>query len=312
MKTQHIAIALIFNTKHQILISKRDKKVHQGGLWEFPGGKMEPYENIEEALIRECNEELGIQITAFRPYIQLQYLYSQFKVKLAVYLVTTFLGKPKSREGQPLKWIDLKKIIHYPMPIANQAIIQALHLPECYFITPNETANLLELIQYQLKKGIKLIQLRQKNPQIENYRKIVQLCHQFHCQCLINEDITLAIQIEADGIHLKSSQLFQTDLKIPPHFLIGASCHTLLELKQAEKIATHFAVLSPIKKTTSHPFATPLGFEQFKNWVNEINLPVYGLGGLSMKDNPQIWQNGGQGIAGISCFSTQNDYDNEK
>jgi len=299
IQKQQIAIAVISNHKNQILLTKRKKNAHQGGLWEFPGGKVMPQEIITDALKRECQEELGIEITAQRPLININYQYPELNVELQVFLIENFLGKAKGLEGQPLQWVNKEQLNQYKMPAANQPIINAVQLPSEYLITPQKKDNLLCFIENNLKKGIKLVQFRQPHCDFKKILEVVDLCHDYQAKLLINEDIKLAQKVKADGIHLKAAQLFEYK-KIPLE-LIAASCHNLKELNQAQKIA-HFALLSPIKKTTSHPLAKSLGFKVFENWVKQINMPVYGLGGLLLTEKKQIWQRGGQGIAGISCF----------
>jgi len=84
--------------------------------------------------------------------------------------------------------------------------------------------------------------------------------------------------------------------------LVAASCHNRDELFHASVLGLDFAVLSPVQKTRSHPDASPLGWERFRDLVEAVDLPVYALGGMRMEDTPLAWEHGAQGIAGIGCL----------
>ncbi len=122
----HVVVGLIFNSHNQLLIAKRPDHLHQGGLWEFPGGKVEMGETVQQALARELNEELGIKAAAFRPLITINHNYVDKVVQLDVCWVDAFDGCPKGCEGQPVKWVAASMLTHYEFPKANQSIITAV------------------------------------------------------------------------------------------------------------------------------------------------------------------------------------------
>ena len=99
-------------------------KQHQGGLWEFPGGKVEINESIEQALTRELNEEIGIQIITLTPYQHLDFDYKDKALTFDFMLVTEFNGIPFGREGQQGQWVSVKSLSDYPFPEANQPILE--------------------------------------------------------------------------------------------------------------------------------------------------------------------------------------------
>ena len=94
MKRVHVAAAVIRGADGRVLIAKRPQDKHQGGLWEFPGGKVEEGEAVERALARELEEELGIRVEAARPLIQVQHDYPDKQVLLDVWEVSSFTGEP--------------------------------------------------------------------------------------------------------------------------------------------------------------------------------------------------------------------------
>jgi len=105
-KRVHVAVGVIVNSLGDILIARRANDAHQGGLWEFPGGKVEAGETVSQALTRELHEELGIDIDAAscRSLIEINHDYADKTVFLDVWLVTRFRGEAVGREGQPLRW----------------------------------------------------------------------------------------------------------------------------------------------------------------------------------------------------------------
>ncbi len=120
-----VAVAVI-QRRDRVLIAKRPQHLHKGGYWEFPGGKQEQGEAIEQALIRECFEELAIIPSVFVPFIQIEHHYPEKSVLLDVWQVTDYLGVPKGVEGQPLVWCPIKDLDGYQFPEANLAIISVI------------------------------------------------------------------------------------------------------------------------------------------------------------------------------------------
>ncbi len=110
----------------QVLITKRRDSQDQGGLWEFPGGKLENQETAEQALARELKEEVGIQIVHSELFHQITHQYPNKQVKLWFFKVLEFLGKPSGLEDQQIVWIDLCQLKYLNFPAANQHIVQLL------------------------------------------------------------------------------------------------------------------------------------------------------------------------------------------
>jgi len=121
-----VAAAVIINPWQQILLSLRNPKAHQGGKWEFPGGKTEVGETSLEALFRELKEELNIDVLKASEYLRLEHQYPEKKVTLAVYLVSEFSGTPQGMEGQDVQWFDLTDLQNLQFPDANYAILEKL------------------------------------------------------------------------------------------------------------------------------------------------------------------------------------------
>jgi 8-oxo-dGTP diphosphatase len=314
MKLLQVAVGVIKNTEGHILISLRDKSLHQGGLWEFPGGKIESGESAEQALVRELKEELSIIVLTATPLITVKHQYPDLTVELNVFLVEHFSGAAKSCEGQPFKWVNPAELANHAFPVANQPIITATQLPPYYAILDDGDESLLLInLQKILTRDIKLIQLRLKTLPPETIKKFIEqaypLCRQHGAFLLINSAVNNATHFAVDGIHLTSRDLMSiTKL---PEFLRGksqqahwvaASCHNLQELQHAQTIGVDFVVLAPVLATKTHPESEPLGWEQFETLVTQVNLPVYALGGLSESGLDRARQAGAQGVSAIRAF----------
>jgi 8-oxo-dGTP diphosphatase len=126
MPTTEVKVAAgVIERDGQVLVTQRAAKAHQGGLWEFPGGKLESRESAEQALVRELAEELNIQVTQQSPLIEIAHDYGDKQVRLFVFVVHDFEGEPQGLEGQPMQWIASADLNGLSFPAANLPIIQA-------------------------------------------------------------------------------------------------------------------------------------------------------------------------------------------
>ena len=121
-----MAVGVILDASSNILITRRSPDSHQGGLWEFPGGKVEPGESLGKALARELREELGIEIGRTSPLLEIRHDYGDTRVLLDVHVVWEFAGEALGLEGQPLAWVASGELSRYQFPAANVPIIEAI------------------------------------------------------------------------------------------------------------------------------------------------------------------------------------------
>ena len=123
----HIAVGVILNDdQDQVLLAKRPGHVHQGGLWEFPGGKCREREDVQDALKRELEEELGLQVDRAEAFLQVEHDYPELSVLLDVWRVVSWHGSVAGREGQKLEWVRLECLDQRAFPKANDAIVRAI------------------------------------------------------------------------------------------------------------------------------------------------------------------------------------------
>lgn len=121
----HVAVGIIKKAE-KVLISKRSLHQHQPGKWEFPGGKVETGECVDEALFRELKEELNIFIQSPKPLFCIKHHYRDKIVGLDVWMIEQFQGVPKGMENQPLMWKSIASLKKQDFPAANDFIVDFL------------------------------------------------------------------------------------------------------------------------------------------------------------------------------------------
>lgn len=308
----HVIAGVLRNERGEVLLAQRRANTHLAGHWEFPGGKLEDGESREQGLRRELHEELGVEVRAARPLIQVRHDYTEKSVLLDVWQVDAFDGEPHGKEGQPLRWVAVDQLPHCHLPAADVPVVAALRLPQRYIITPEpgaDVAQFLAAFEQVLARGERLVQLRAKHlpkPALAQLAaQAAELCQKSGAQLLINDALELSKALGV-GVHLSARALLaQLQRPLPADRWLGASCHNARELAHAAKIGVDFAVLGPVQSTASHPGAPPIGWAEFGRLAQGAGLPVYALGGVGPADVRTAQTYGGQGVAGISAFWPQ-------
>lgn len=340
----HVAVAVIVRDG-RVLLSKRAEHVHQGSLWEFPGGKVESGETALEALSREIKEELGLDIISSQPLIKIVHHYADKTVLLETYLVTEFAGieyaqssqssaqQQTGLEGQAVVWTTIEQLGQYQFPAANKPIISALTLPDRYYISPDCQPEAMDAFieQFIAVSNQGLVQLRLPSLRVfpQQLKRIIlrvnEIAQVKQIRLMLNSSLyfeyTDQLQTEwsdlLSGIHLTSchlhelhgSDFIQQYRQQWPQNLIAASCHNQQDIEVANRLALDFVVLSPVQKTTSHPEQAAMGWRQFNALTALAKMPVFALGGMRLDDIPVAQNNGAQGIAAIRSlwqFNTGN------
>ncbi|MGX2039151.1 Nudix family hydrolase [Methylocaldum sp. MU1018] len=306
----HVAAAVIRDGGGRILIARRLAHVHQGGLWEFPGGKLESGETATEALHREIREELDLEVIEASPLIRIRHAYPERRVLLDVWRVDRFEGTPTGMQGQAICWVSPDELPRFAFPAANRAIVTAARLPDRYAILDDESGDegvLRERLHDLVSRGLGLIQLRARRLDTHRYEALAhyaaEYCALRGVTLLLNAAPERVARTSAAGVHLTAQRLMAlSERPLEKARWVAASCHNLRELEQAERIGADLAVLAPVLPTATHPHAVPLGWKVFAEWVDRVNIPVFALGGLSPSDMTMAKFHGAQGVAGIRGF----------
>ena len=324
MKQLHVVAGVIRDAHDRVLLAKRTEDRDLAGLWEFPGGKVEPGESPEDALVRELREELGIQASVGEALIRVPQQYPGKRLVLDVRHVE-FRGVPEGLDGQALQWVAADDLARYLMPPADRPVVAALTQPDRYLVTPapgDDDEVWLASLAEALARGVKRVQLRAPGTEAARWARLVELavvlCRDAKADVLLNGDIALAGQ-HGIGVHLRAAQLTglvgaplgASEVQRPPASrpgalpqkrgpsLVAASCHTADDLQRAQALGCDFVVLGPVNPTASHPEAPGIGWDAFAAMREQASLPIYALGGLSPADITDARAHGAQGIAAI-------------
>lgn len=303
--TVGVAAAVLRRADGRVLLACRPASKVYAGYWEFPGGKVEPGETEQQALVREIREELAIEVTACRPWVTQIYAYPHATVRLQFFIVTAWEGEPQAVEHSDLSWQRPQAIDLAPLLPANGPILRGLLLPEEYAISNAAEVGreaFLQALRRRVAGGLRLLQLREiaysPEAMTELAEAVMGILHPYGGKLLINNDIALAHRVRADGVHLTARQAASLRER-PDLALVGVSCHNRDELEQAQRLAADFAVLGPVQRTATHPEREPMGWQAFAQAISGSSIPVFALGGLQRSDCNLAWQHGAHGLAMI-------------
>lgn len=292
----------------RVLLSRRPAHKVRGGLWEFPGGKLEPGEAPEMALRRELAEELGIEISASRRQFGLIHVYPDLEIRLHVCVVQHWSGEPQPLEGQELVWQGPQAPdAEWPaLSEADQRLRRWLRLPTTLVISADcvagEEPRWLKAAASVSSDALLLV--RTTLPTDSSRRLCSALLARrpgLQTRLLLSGDWVGAAALQI-GVQWKSAQLRQPRFSLASDPWCGASCHDAEELSRAAERGCDYAVLGPVHPTASHPDAPPLGWPTYARLVRDSWLPVFALGGMSPSDLQKARALGGYGVAGIRGF----------
>lgn len=325
MRTLSVVAALLENARGEILMAKRPLTKAHGGLWEFPGGKIETDEAASEALRRELQEELGLSIGVSEPFARTQHQYADWQLDLHTLRVHN--DAPSVREwiqqhhkvgleGQALRWVAPARLHRLAMPEADRPIAKVLGLPRQWLITPEppakdapSTARRQWLMQLEraLVRGQRLVLFRVKTQPLQALHALACLARDLVAhhggEILLHDDFELCQRWRFGGVHLSGKALGKLKTRtLAPEFWLSASCHDAEQLNRAQALGCDFVSLAPVQVTRSHPGVEPLGWPRFAELAKSVSMPVYALGGMKPEDLPIANSHGAYGVAGISEF----------
>jgi len=311
VETIEVAAAVLRDDEGRVLVSRRLAGRHLAGLWEFPGGKIEPGETPEAALGRELEEELGIIAGPSRPLVAVRHEYPEKIVRLCLFEVHSFSGLPRGAEGQEIRWVAPSGLDALEMPAADRPLIRLLDLDGHYSISPSPGAfdsadGFVDAWRASLEAGYRLLRLRPAGGERVDsglIDRIHALTGVFGARWIASGELEQCFGWPADGIHLNTRQLMTLDKRpLPADRLLIASCHDLEEIHIADSLDADLVTLSPVMTTASHPEASPMGWDDFERVVRRAPLPVMALGGVRPDDWGRARSIGAFGVAGISAF----------
>lgn len=307
-----VAVAVLWRSDGRVLIAERAAWRHQGGQLEFPGGKIDPGEDLSSALGRELDEELGIRPLQWKPFMRVRHRYEDRDIILHVCLVEHWSGEPRAMEDQPLDWFRPEDLVHERFPAANRPILAALQYPDRCLVTPTPRAStvdeVLAGIDRAIAAGTSLIQLRAPDLEDKDRRRFIGEA------CRIAEAAPARVRLIANsddpewlrrcpalaGLHLGAEVARHFSRRpVPADRILSCACHSHEEIRQAERLEADLILLGSVCPTPTHAGHAPLGREGFEALTAATVLPAYAIGGMSIDDIPDIRERGGIGIAAI-------------
>ena len=298
-----VAVAVIERADGAFLLAQRPVGKVYAGWWEFPGGKVDEGEGAEAALARELHEELGMDVRRAFPWITRVFVYPHATVRLNFFRVVEWSGEPHPKEEQAIRWQRFDASMAEPMLPANAPVLRSLALPLEYAVTSAETLGaeqMLAHLERRLASGLRLVQVRDKMlaDRARFVQSAVALAHRHGAKVLLNGDEQAARDAGADGVHWSAARLAEAKER-PQGLLCAASCHTAAELRQATELECDFAVLGPVRATSTHAGAATLKWDGFARIARGAPLPVFAIGGLQACDLDEARTNGAHGLAMI-------------
>ncbi|MGE8539985.1 MAG: NUDIX domain-containing protein [Acinetobacter sp.] len=289
----HIAIGILLH-RGKVLVGWREASQHQGNKHEFPGGKVEEGETPEEACRREVFEEVGVGINDWHAFDFIRHEYDDVIVNLHLFhaaVPDALLNEIQ----QPWTWYQRNELLDLNFPKANKAMLKRLHWQRQIKISDDLTA-LAQLTEHQLLYWrVDAVQANVEALAQENISVLDQLIVNIELWKQLN-----SIQQQAIGtIHLKQAQcllLKKGDLKVGHRYL--AACHDLNSAQHAQDIGCDAILLSPVLPTATHPDTPALGWAELEQIAQQMDIPVFALGGMTPEHLLEAQQHGAYGVAG--------------
>lgn len=301
-----VVAAIIRGDDGRLCLSKRADHQHQGGRWEFPGGKVEQGETLDAALARELEEELGMVAAASTPFMTIAHQYDDLHVTLHFRDVRAWQGEPQGREGQRVRWFLPDELGGLHFPAANQPVVNAIRLPEQLVVAP-EAITLSELLSGidRLNAEQQGLYLRQWSDHAE-VAAIVAQCKQRGVKVWLRavdaQSVIAAKTLGVFALHFPGKALAQLNERPAYDGIISAAVHEQTARDKAEALNLDMALVSPVLPTPTHPGRPALGWPQAESLMKGASLACYALGGVTPKDLVNARDHGAVGVAGIRAF----------
>lgn len=297
-----VVAAIIRDADGRVLLAQRPAHKHQGGRWEFPGGKVEAGEALDHALARELDEELGLAASAFEPFMTVDHRYPELHVRLHFREVKKWQGNAHGREGQLVNWFTVGEMATLEFPAANRPVVKALQLSDTLLVMPDRLLpDWAARLHNAIDNGCRVVYLRALDQHPEQLQQAVTICRQRGALSLVRNDEALMRRCGADGLHLGAAAAASMSQR-PDLAWLSVACHSAAELEVAQRLSADLVLLSPVQATATHPDVAPLGWSRFSGLATGQPFAVYALGGMTPADIATARHHGARGIAAIRAF----------
>lgn len=297
-KIVNVSIALLFH-KNKVLVGWRNGTQHQGNKAEFPGGKVENNETPIEACRREVFEEVGVKLNDLYYFDIIRHEYEDLIVNLNIFQAAIEYDQLNEIK-QPWQWYERDQLKLLNFPKANDAIIDRLQWPKKIKIIES-----LDVISSLDSNTALYLRTNEPNHLAEWFEVNGKFCN---APLIVNQQVWTELSEHSrrliDAVQFKHNQInkiddnhaFQIEWKGVKKI---ASCHDLASLTNAVNLGFDAVFLSPVLKTESHPDQDELGWKVFSELTQNIHIPVFALGGMSVELMPEAIKNCAYGVAGI-------------
>ena len=291
----HISIGLLFH-QAKVLVGLREENQHQGNKYEFPGGKVEDGETPEQACRREVHEEVGILLDQWYPFDFIRHEYDDVIVNL--HLFHAAVPEQLLEKIQlPWWWYSRPELLDLNFPKANKAMVKRLYWHPQIKISA-------DLAMVQQLSDAQLMYWRTDAGQ-QSHMALSEINVEQLPLLIINVELWKQLntiqQQNIGAVHLKQEQLLQmncNDLQVGQRYI--AACHDEQSVRHAAKIGCDAVLLSPVLTTATHPDAEALGWKKFAQIAQQVDIPVFALGGMQPDMMLEAKEHYAYGLAGIS------------
>lgn len=301
-----VVAAIIRGEDGRICLSKRPDNKHQGGRWEFPGGKVEGGERLSDALARELHEELGMGDAVSFPFMTIAHQYPDLHVTLHFRDVTAWRGVPEGREGQQVEWFTLDQLPGLTFPAANQPVVTAITLPPLLAIAPDSGSLDALLVAIRALDPVSTGLYLRSWSHHPARNAVLSACREQGLKVWLRADspsgVAGGMPDGVFGLHLSGAVLADCVIRPPFNGVITAACHDQMALEKAVALGLDCALVSPLNPTETHPDKPALGWQKAGQWVTGLPMACYMLGGVGPEDLAVARQHGAVGVAGIRAF----------
>ena len=298
-----VAVAVVRDPEGRILLAERTPAQVAPGFWELPGGKIDPGETAAEAAARELREETGLVAQSLKPLMRYEHAFPTKRVRLHIFAIERWSGQPIGREGQRLAWSPPASPDVAPILPSNDRILTALGLPTQLVIAEAATARdgegCLSALAQSLAGGARLAQLRAlrlaPDQRVTLARRAVELAQSYDAQLMLAGSAIEARRAAAAGLHSPAAELRRMAAR-PKVDVWSVTCHDARDIAAASRLGADFAIVSPVRATSSLQLRAPLEWTGLRDLAASAALPVYAEGGVTIADMEEARRAGAVGV----------------